>query len=74
MFLSERKPFRIDSNDYVSDNQLFKVTSIFAHFHEYKLQTLLEKSVSSLQFSNWSMLEPEWSTKEIDFDYYVINH
>ena len=45
MFLSARKPFRIDSNDYVSDNQLFKVTSIFAHFHEYKLQTLLEKSV-----------------------------
>ena len=45
-FWSVGKPYKIDSNDYIINNQWFIVTCIILHnFQNINLQTSLEKSV-----------------------------
>ena len=65
MFWSARKFFGKYSNNYIINNQWFRVTCIM-------LCSLQKRS--SLQFSNKKMLESAQHTKNINSNHYVINH
>ena len=66
MFWSSRKPFKKDSND--------RVFCIILHnFAEHKFADFAWK-LSSLQFSNETMLESTQKIVKIGLHYYVINH
>ena len=51
MFLSAKKPFKKDSNDYIINNLLFRVTcTILRNLQNKNLQTLPENFQFSITF------------------------